>query len=115
MSKDIIKASRSNNNIVSPTTVNTLDLQKIKLKLNGSCLVQDQIPYTPKPILNIYIVYEITKKNSISDYPTLQNCLFGSAKLTKKPDIDKYKYSGYGIGFDRKGGFSFGNGFGENV
>ena len=31
-------------------------------------------------------------------------------------DIDQYKYSGYGIGFDRKGEFSFGsNGFGRNV
>ena len=24
-------------------------------------------------------------------------------KLTKNPDIDKHKYSGYGIGFDRRG------------
>ena len=37
----------------------------------------------------------MTRKNSISDYPTLENCLFGSVKLTKNPDIDKYKYSGY--------------------
>ena len=41
--------------------------------------------------------------------------MFGSVKLTKNPDIDKYKYSGYGIGFDRKGQFSFGNEFGQNV
>ena len=63
----------------------------------------------------IYIVYEITKKNHISDYATLENGLFVSVKLTKKLDIDKYKYSGYGIGFDRKGEFSFGNGFGQNI
>ena len=115
MSKETIKAPRSNNNILSPTTENTLDHQKIKLKFNGSCLVQDQITYRPQTIVNIYIVYEITKKNGISDYPTLENCLFGSAKLIKNPDIDKYKYSGYGIGFDRKGEFSFGNGFGQNI
>ena len=89
-------------------------IKKIKLKFTGSCLVQDQITYTPQTIVNIYIVYEITKKNSISDYPTLENCLLSSVKLTKNPDIDKYKYSGYGIGFDRKGEFSFGNGFGQN-
>ena len=88
--------------MLSPTTENTLDHQKIKLKINGSCLVQDQITYTPQTIVNIYIVYEITKKNNISDYPTRVNCLFGSVKLTKNPDIGKYKYSGYGIGFDRK-------------
>ena len=36
-------------------------------------------------------------------------------KLTKNPDIDKYKYSGYGIGFDRREKFSFRDRFGQNV
>ena len=71
----------------SQTTNDTLDHQKIKLKFNGNCLVQDQITYTPQTIVNIYIVYEITKKNSVSDYPTLENCFFGSVKLTKNRDI----------------------------
>ena len=31
---------------------------------------------------------------------TLGNCLFGSEKLTKNVDIDKYVYSSYCIGFD---------------
>ena len=36
--------------------------------------------------------------------------------MTKNTDINKYKYSGYGIGFDRQGNFSFpGNGLGRNV
>ena len=34
--------------------------------------------------------------------------------MTKNNDIDKYKYSGYGNGFDREGTFSVGNGFGRN-
>ena len=29
-------------------------------------------------------------------------CLFGSIKLTKNADLDKYKYSAYGIGFDSR-------------
>ena len=42
--------------------------------------------------------------------------MFGAVSLTKHVDIDQYKYSGYGIGFDRKGEFLFGsNGFGRNV
>ena len=41
--------------------------------------------------------------------------MFGSVKLIKNPDINKYKYSGCGIGFDRKGEFSFGNGIGQNI
>ena len=40
--------------------------------------------------------------------------MFGPVSLTKNGGIDKYKYSGYGIRFDRKGEFSFGNGYGRN-
>ena len=36
--------------------------------------------------------------------------------MTKNADIDKYGYSGYGIGFDRRSSFSFpSGGFGQNV
>ena len=46
----------------------------------------------------------------------LKNCLFGGVALIKNADIDKYGYSGYGIGFDRKSSFSFlGGGFGQNL
>ena len=42
--------------------------------------------------------------------------MFGAVNFTKHADIVQYKYSGYGIGFDRKGEFSFGtNGFGRNA
>ena len=41
--------------------------------------------------------------------------LFYLVSLTKNADIDKYKYSGFGIGFDRVNVYSFGNGFGRNV
>ena len=41
--------------------------------------------------------------------------MFGAVSLTKNADIDKYKYSGYGIGFDRHGELSFGNGYVRNV
>ena len=36
--------------------------------------------------------------------------------MTKNSDIEKYRYSGYEIGFDRRSNFSFpGGGFGQNV
>ena len=41
--------------------------------------------------------------------------MFVAVKLTKYPDIDQYKYSGYGIGLDRKGLFLLGNEIGRNV
>ena len=57
-------------------------------------------------IVNIYIVYD----------PTLKNCLFGAVTLTEKADIDKFRCSGYRIGFDRRSSFSFqDSGFGQNV
>ena len=45
-----------------------------------------------------------------------KNCLFLAVTLTKYADIDKYGYSGYGTGFDRRGRFSFrGGGYGQNI
>ena len=41
--------------------------------------------------------------------------MFGSVKLTKNADFDKYRYTGYGIGFDRETSFSIGNETGKNV
>ena len=46
----------------------------------------------------------------------LGNCLFGSVKLTKNTDPDKYKYTGYDIGCDFRSEFLFTDGsHGENV
>ena len=66
--------------------------------------------------MNIYLVYEITNFYSIDSYPALTNALFGAVKLTKNADIDKYRYFGHGIGFDRHGFFSHpSGGNGKNV
>ena len=66
-------------------------------------------------VVNIYKVYEITSDYRDINYPTLKNCLFGSVKLTKNADIDKYRYFGYGIWFDRQSSFSIGNETGKSV
>ena len=87
---------------------------KTRVKFNGSCLKQDTITFNHGKAVNIYIVYEINKSCNIRMDATLENGLFGAVTLTKNVDIDKYKYSRYGIGFDRKGTFSVGNGFGRN-
>ena len=78
---------------------------KIRIKFNGSFLNQFPPTIVHENIEIIYIVYEITCNYNDISYPTTENCLFGSVKLTKNTDIDKYGYSGYGIGFDRKGFF----------
>ena len=55
----------------------------------------------------------IKNDKTTSSDPTLENYLFRAASLTKNANINKYKYSGYGIGFDRRGSFSFGNAAGK--
>ena len=44
--------------------------------------------------------------SNVSDL-TLKHCLFGAVTLTKIADIEKYAYSGFGIGFDRRSSFLF--------
>ena len=65
----------------------------------------------------LYISYTLDpwSRDLNTDF-TLGNCLFGTAKLTKNPDPNKYEYSGYGIGFDARSGFSLpDDNWGENV
>ena len=113
----------SNESIKPPATTNsslTPELNyygnKTKIKFTGSCLKQSRHILTHKKVVNIYIVYELAAPNSHTSDPTIKNCLFGAVTLTKNADIEKYKYSGYAIGFDRRSGFSFPSGrFGQNV
>ena len=89
---------------------------KTRVKFTGSCLKQPKISYTHRQVVNMYIVYELGASNTHNNDPTLKNCLFGAVTWTKNADIDKYGYSGYGIGFDRRSSFSFpSGGFGQNV
>ena len=60
-------------------------------------------------MVNIYIVYELENKRVFSPDYTSQNCLFGAVKIAKGTDPDHNKYVGYGICFDAKGSFSFGD------
>ena len=101
----------SDENITTPTTrYYSLNPQlsyfgsKTRVEFNGSWLKQDKITYDNGKVVNIYIVYEISGNLNVSSYSTLENWLFVS--LTTDADIDRYKYFGYGIGFDRHGYFS---------
>ena len=80
---------------------------------------KSKITNTHGKVVNIYIVYEITKIVIIDNYDTystLQDALFGAVSLIKNADNDKYGYSCYGIGFDRRSRFLFPwCGFGQNL
>ena len=80
---------------------------KTREKFTGNCLKQSKTSYNHGKIGNIYIVYGIGASSSHINDPTLKICLFGAVTLTGNTDIDRYGYSNYGIGFDRRGSFSF--------
>ena len=113
----------SNESIKPPTTTNnslTPELNycgtKTKINFNGNCLKQSSHILTHKKIINIYIVYELAASSLHDSNPTIKNFLFGAVTLTKNADIEKYRYSCYGIGFDRRSSFSFPSiGFDQNV
>ena len=83
--------------------------------LMEAAIKQRKMQYTHGAIVNIYIVYELGASGSNDNDSTLKNCLFGAVNLTKNA-IDKYHYSGYGTGFDKRSSFSIpSGGFGQNV
>ena len=112
---DIKIESIKTNNYSLNWHMDIYDMRKIRTKFNGSFLNRFPPTILHRDIVNIYIVYEISSVYKDINYPTLENCLSGSIKLTKNVDINKYGYSGYGIGFDRETSFSFGDEIGKNV
>ena len=80
------------------------------INFNRHCLVKNNISI-PKEVINLYISYKIGPqlRHFNTDF-TLGNCLFISVKLIKNADPNKYKYTGYGMGFDTRGEFSFSDG-----
>ena len=111
LSDEVIKPP---DNSLAPTL--GYDSKRTFLKFNEGYLKQYKITYNHGKILNIYIVYDSKSTLNYNDDFTLENCLFGAVKLTKNADVDKYKYFGYGIGFDGKGVFSHPIGsFGNNA
>ena len=113
LSAESINSPTTSYNSVTPA----LNYYGAKTKFTGSCLKQSKISYTHRKVVNIYIAYEVGASSSRNNDPTLKNCSFDAVTLTKNTDIDdKYGYSGYGIGFDRRSSFSFPDtGVGQNV
>ena len=115
LSEESVTPSVTSDNSLNPL-IDYYYNNEIRLKYKESCLKQHNLHYKRKNIVNIYVVYELGASGASDSDPTLKNGLFGAVTLTKNADIDKYGYSGYGIGFDRRSSFSFpGGGFGQNV
>ena len=104
MSKESIEnITKSDSNYV-PTFVEHHLLPD--MNFNGHCLIRNNISI-PKKVINLNISYTLSSQlRKLNTDFTLGNCLFGSVKLTTNADLDKYKYSGYIIGFDFHSEFS---------
>ena len=115
LSDESIKSPSTSDNSLS-SLIDYLG-NKIRLKFNESCLKQqNKLTYTHGTIVNIFIVYEHVASGFFNDDPTLKKSLFDTVRLTRNADFDKYQYSDYGVGFERKGSFWFSCiGFGQNI
>ena len=104
MSEENIETITKSDSNFAPTFVDHHLLPDISF--NGPCLIKNFIS-TPKKVINLYISYALSPPlSNLNTYFTLGNCLLGSVKLTKNTDLDKDKYSGYGIEFDSCSEFS---------
>ena len=106
LSDETIKPPSTSGNSITPSTNYINNTDKIRVKFSGSCLKQsNKLTYTRRKVVNIYIVYELGASSSSNSDPTIKSCFFGAVTLTKNADIDKCRYSGYGIGFDIRSSF----------
>ena len=114
MSEENIENITKSNSNFAPTFVDYHVLPDIHF--NGHCLIKNNISI-PKKVIDLYISYTLGPQlRNLNTDLTLGNCLFGSVNLTKNADLDKYKYRGYGIGFDSRSEFSLLDGsMGRNV
>ena len=100
LSPETIKHFATSDNSLTPIINFVFD--KIRPKRNGNCLKQSKLQIFHETIVNIYIVSELGASGSNNSDPTLKNCLFVAVTLSKNADIDKYGYSGYENGFDKR-------------
>ena len=81
LSNEKISSTTASNYNQAPKPV--YDNARIKLSFNTDLLKQDKVTYNHGPIVNIYIVYILAPGINNSNV-TLESCLFGAIKLTKK-------------------------------
>ena len=114
LSDEGIKPPSMSGNSLNPGRIAYIDNAKIRVKFDGSCLKQENVTFTHKQSVIIYIVSKIDLSIK-KDFP-LKNSVFGAVKLTRNVNSDKYSCSGYGIGYDVRRSFSLsdGSGFGKN-
>ena len=97
MLEESIKTSATSGNNFVPGLVDIYH-RRTTTKFKGNCLIQDNISFTYRNLVNLLFVYELEKRSRYlnTDF-TLGDCLFGAVKLTKNADTEKFEFSGYDI------------------
>ena len=81
---EILEVVSTLDNTLSPEI--NYNENKIRLNFSGSILQQKIITYNHKKVVNLYIVYKITKFH-YNNNPILTNALFGVVKITKNANV----------------------------
>ena len=108
MSEAIIENITKSDSSFAPTFVDHHLLPD--MNFNEHCLIKNNA-WILKKVIILYISYTLGMqlRNLTTDF-TLGNYLFGTVKLTKNADLDKYKHTGYSTGFDSYSEFLFTDG-----
>ena len=65
----------------------------MRAEFKGRCLKQNKVTFTARNLVTLSIVYELdTWSRDLNTDFTLTDCLFGTVKLTKNANSDKYSY-----------------------
>ena len=109
LSNESIKPPTTSDNSLTP--ILNYYGTKIKVSFDRTCLRHDKVTFNHRKMVNIYIAYKIIRYANINGNRnsnlTVQHAFFGAVSLTKNADVNKYKYSGYGIALGRTSSFHF--------
>ena len=94
MLEESIKTSATLGNSLTPRLV-VIYNRRITAKFKGNCLIQDDICFIYKNLVNLYFVYKLdTRLRYLKTNFTLGDCLFGAVQLTKNAVAHKFKCTG---------------------
>ena len=88
---------------------------RIGIQVNNSVLAVEQNNCTTK-IVSAYLVYDLNTWPIIplSNF-RLKKYFYDATKIVKNSDKGNWVYCGYGVAFDRKGSWNFGNDLTSNI
>ena len=93
--EESIKTSATLGNSLTPRLI-VIYNRRITAKFKGNCLIQDDICFIYKNLVNLYFVYKLdTRSRYLKTNFTLGDCLFGAVQLTKNAVAHKFKCNGY--------------------